>query len=123
MKDGEHDDFVALLANLIDDDVRPLDQLIRPRIEADTAHSSETGREEQFELAKNPIKQPLRCPAVVFGNPIEDVLKIAEGIFLEDEPHSPKRVRRFRASVSDTYFGFFLVRRRRNSASCSSFSR
>ena len=123
MKDGEHDDFVVLLANFVDDDVGAFDEFVGPGIETEAAHSSETRGEEQFELAENPIYQPLCGCRVVFCDPVKNILKIAQRVFLEDEPHSLERATRFFASASDMYFGFLFARRRRNSASCSSVSR
>ena len=95
MKDGEHDDFVVLLANFVDDDIGAFDEFVGPGIETEAAHSSETRGEEQFELAENPIYQPLCGCRVVFCDPVKNILKIAQRVFLEDEPHSLERATLF----------------------------
>ena len=67
MKDGEPDDFVVLLANFVDDDIGAFDEFVGPGIETEAAHSSETRGEEQFELAENPIYQPLCAAGLSFA--------------------------------------------------------
>ena len=120
MENREHHDLAPLLPNLINYNVWPFDQLLRPRVDADATHASKPGKEQQFQFTEDAVDKPLCGSEVIFCDPAEDALKILKGIFLKDQPHPPERRKRLRASASEMYVGSGFVRLRRSSVSCSS---
>jgi hypothetical protein len=61
MKDGEHDDFVVLLANFVDDDVGAFDEFVGPGIETEAAIRAKPGVRSSSSLRK--IRFTSRCAA------------------------------------------------------------
>ena len=117
MHNGKDDNFALYFLDFVNDDVGIFDQFVRPGIEAWTPHIGQFRREEIFDPVKDSYDQFRRCALAIARYSGADTLDVINCVFVENDFHRPKRRR---ASVNDTYFGVFLARRRRTSASCSS---